>query len=97
MWKGISINSLLRLGLNILQINGGCEVGEIILYSNGCYSCNVVKAKLKDKNKVFTEVNDMHIIMELAKEHKMTTLPIIKVGGVYYSGAEARDWIEGLE
>ena len=50
-------------------------MSEIILYSNGCPKCNVLKAKLKEKNITFKENNNIEELISM----NIKTLPILKI------------------
>ena len=69
---------------------------EIKLYSNNCPNCIIVKTKLKGRNFKFEEVNDMDVIMDVAKDLKFSMLPFLQVGSEWYQGKDAIDWVEGV-
>lgn len=46
------------------------------VYGN-CPKCSLVKSKLKAKNIEYVEENNMDIIMEMGKLHKISSMPIV--------------------
>ena len=64
-------------------------MSEIILYSNGCPKCKVLKAKLEAKNIVFTENNNVQelILMDIK------TLPVLKVDENFLNFLTANEWV----
>lgn len=62
---------------------------QIILYSTHCPKCNVLEKKLKQKNILYEEVNDI----EIMKEKGYLTVPIIEVDGTSMDFKTASDWI----
>ena len=65
---------------------------KITLYSTHCPKCNVLKKKLKTKNIVYEEINDVEII----KEKGYLTMPILEVDGESMDFKKASDWINTL-
>jgi len=59
---------------------------EIVLYTNGCSRCSVVKAHLIGAGGDFIMVTDMDEIMKVAGEIGVSEMPILKVDGEFYSG-----------
>lgn len=53
----------------------------------------MVKSKLQEKNIEYTEENNMDEIMKVAKEHLFNMLPFVKVGGNWYQGSDAVEWV----
>ena len=49
------------------------------VYGN-CSKCSLVKSKLKSKNIEYVEENDMEIIMEMGRLHKISSMPIVDWG-----------------
>ena len=50
---------------------------QVILYSTGCPKCNVLKAKLDNKNIKYDVVSNVDIIM--SKE--ISTVPVLEIDG----------------
>lgn len=67
---------------------------KIILYSNGCPKCNVLKAKLKEKNITFAEENND--FKELISAN-IQSLPALKVNNNLLIYKEAIDWVNSLK
>ena len=62
---------------------------NIILYSNGCPKCKVIKSKLESKNIVFEETDDtQRIILEGYK-----TFPVLEVDGQFMDFVSANNWV----
>lgn len=61
----------------------------IILYSNGCPKCNILKKKLKDKNISYIEENDQKIMLDMG----LKTVPWLKVNEKLMDFYEANKWI----
>ena len=72
-------------------------MSEIILYSNGCPKCKVLKAKLEAKNITFTENNNIKELISM----NIKTLPMLKivkkinndVEEKFLNFVEANDWV----
>ena len=62
---------------------------SIILYSNNCPKCKVLKSKLNDKSISYKEENDMDEILKTG----FRALPLLKVNGEILQFKEANDWI----
>ena len=62
---------------------------SIILYSNGCPKCKVLKSKLENKKIEFTETKDF---LKLQNEG-FQSLPIMEVDGKLLTFVEANNWI----
>lgn len=62
---------------------------SIILYSNNCPKCKVLKSKLNDKSISYKEENDMDEILKTG----FKALPLLKVDGEILQFKEANDWI----
>ena len=65
---------------------------KITLYSTHCPKCNVLGKKLKTKNIVYEEINDV----EIMKEKGYLTVPILEVDGESMDFKKASDWINTL-
>ena len=63
---------------------------DIVLFSNNCPRCKILKAKLEQSNIEFKENNDV----ELMTQKGFTTVPMLEVDGVIYNFKEAVDWIK---
>ena len=62
---------------------------DIVLFSNNCPRCKILKAKLEQSNIEFKENNDV----ELMTQKGFTTVPMLEVDGVIYNFKEAVKWI----
>lgn len=67
----------------------GYFMSKIILYSNGCPKCNVIKSKLKNKKIEFTETDNFSEL----EETEFKSLPIMKIDGKFLTFVEANTWI----
>lgn len=63
---------------------------RVVLYSNNCPRCKVLKTKLEQNNIGFEENNDV----ELMAQKGFMTVPILEVDGVVYGFKEAVEWIK---
>lgn len=61
----------------------------VILYSTHCPKCNVLEKKLKEKNIVYEEVNDV----EVMKNKGYLSVPVLEVDGTNMDFKTANDWI----
>ena len=64
-------------------------MSEIILYSNGCPKCKVLKAKLEAKNIAFTENNNVEELIPMGYQ----SLPMLSVNVEFLYFVEANDWV----
>ena len=62
---------------------------NIVLHSTHCPRCNVLEAKLKQKNIVFEENNDVDLMIQKG----FAMAPILEIDGVAYNFKEAVEWI----
>lgn len=63
---------------------------RIVLYSNNCPRCKVLKTKLEQNNIEFKENNDI----ELMTQKGFTTVPVLEIDDVVYGFKEAVEWIK---
>lgn len=66
---------------------------EIILYSNGCPKCKVLKSKLESKKIEFTETDDFSKL----KDQGLQSLPIMEIDGEILTFVEANNWINNQQ
>ncbi|MGN1044207.1 MAG: hypothetical protein ACI4PR_05425 [Acutalibacteraceae bacterium] len=64
-------------------------MSNIILYSNGCPKCNVLKSKLESKKIQFKETNDFSKLEKIG----VKSLPIMEIEGEILTFVEANTWI----
>lgn len=62
---------------------------SIVLYSTKCPKCIILEKKLKAKNIIYEEVNDI----EVMKEKGFLTVPILEVDGVSMDFKKASEWV----
>ena len=62
----------------------------VILYSTGCPKCNILKSKLSSAGIVYTENNNVEIMLSKG----IDTVPVLEVDDKLLSFAEANDWIK---
>ena len=65
-------------------------MSNIILFSNGCPKCAVLKKKLLEQNIEFVENNNVEEMIKLNFEN----MPILEVNGVRMEFKEAVEWIK---
>lgn len=61
----------------------------VILYSNNCPKCQVLKSKLKSKNIEFEENNSVDEMLSLG----ITQVPYLMVNGRLLNFKDANEWI----
>lgn len=62
---------------------------NIILYTTHCPKCNILKAKLDEKNVSYTEIDNIEHMKELG----ITTVPVMSVNGSFLEFKAAVDWV----
>lgn len=62
---------------------------EIILYTTHCPKCNILKAKLDEKNISYTECDNV----EFMKDMGVTTVPVLNVNNELLGFKAAVDWV----
>ena len=62
---------------------------SIILYSNGCPSCNNLKLMLKKAEIEYIEKNDIEEMLTLG----ITQIPVLSVDGEMMSYEDAKKWV----
>lgn len=62
---------------------------KIVLYSNDCPKCQVLKKKLIDKNLTFVTKNNMEAVVNLGYR----TVPILVVDGEVMPFGDAVKWV----
>jgi glutaredoxin-related protein len=65
-------------------------MNKIILYSNNCPKCKILKEKLKDNHIDFTEENNEIIMLSKG----FVDVPVLEVDDTRYSFGEAVKWIQ---
>ena len=65
---------------------------KIILYSNHCPKCKILKMKLDEKKVVYEECNDMDIMME----KNFMSVPVLEVDGEIMNFNEAIKWVKEI-
>ena len=65
-------------------------MGKVILYSTHCPRCKVLELKLKQKDIVYEEINDV----EQMKAKGFNEAPKLEVDGTVYGFKEAVDWVK---
>lgn len=66
---------------------------KVILYSTHCSKCNVLEKKLKAKNIAYEEINDV----EMIKQKKYFSVPVLEVDDIVMDFKKANDWINAQE
>ena len=62
---------------------------QVILYSTGCPKCNVLKAKLDNKNIKYDVVSNVDIIMSKG----ISTVPVLEIDEQLLEFKKAVDWV----
>ena len=61
----------------------------IVLYSNDCPRCKILKAKLDQKGVEYQIVDDVALMISMG----MSMMPVLEVEGVRYEYNEALKWV----
>lgn len=64
----------------------------IKLYTTGCPKCEVLKAKLKQKNIPFDEINNMQPLLERG----FMTVPVLEVDDKFMDFSEAIKYVNAM-
>ncbi|MBQ6143544.1 MAG: hypothetical protein IJI84_03550 [Clostridia bacterium] len=64
-------------------------MSKIILYSNGCPKCKVLKAKLESKSIPFAENGNLEELVSMG----IQSLPVLNVDGTFLNFVKANDWV----
>lgn len=67
-------------------------MNKTILYSTGCPKCNVLKAKLKQKNVDYIENNNVGEMQKMG----ITTVPMLMINSDLLNFVEAVEYINSL-
>lgn len=67
-------------------------MNKTILYSTGCPKCNVLKAKLKQKNVDYVENNNVDEMQKIG----ITTVPMLMINSDLLDFVEAVEYINSL-
>lgn len=62
----------------------------VILYSNGCLNCEILKAELKRANIEYKECNDVDTMIKMG----LNEMPMLESNGKLLSLSEAITWIK---
>ena len=65
---------------------------KVILYSTHCPKCCVLEKKLRQKNIVYDEVNDIDIM----RKKGFLSAPVLEVEGTSMDFKTANDWINSV-
>lgn len=64
----------------------------MILFSNGCPKCKILKQKLDQKNVVYEECNDMDVMLSKG----FMSMPILEVNGEIKDYLNAVNWLKEI-
>ena len=62
---------------------------EMILYSNNCPKCKILKSKLNENNMAYIEFTDVAKMLEMG----FSVMPMLEVDGVIMDFGTANKWI----
>ena len=68
-------------------------MSKVILYSNDCPRCNILKKKLNDKGIKYIEVNDEKAMIEKG----FTYMPMLEIDNLIMNFSEANTWVNAQE
>lgn len=69
----------------------------IVLYSNDCPRCKIVKASLEEKNIPFEIISDMDQIIEISEKYGEKSLPFAVIEGEFYGSKKLQKWVISQE
>lgn len=64
-------------------------MNNIILYTTHCPKCNILKAKLDEKNISYTEITDINLM----RAKKILMAPVLEINGEILDFKPAVDWV----
>lgn len=65
---------------------------KVVLYTTHCPQCEVLEKKLKQKNIIFEEINDITVIRKTG----YLTVPLLEVNGNVMNFKAAIDWVNSI-
>lgn len=68
-------------------------MNDIILYSNNCPKCSIIKKKLDDKGIKYFEVNDEELMISKGFTH----MPMLEINNEVMDFSAANAWINAQE
>lgn len=66
---------------------------DIVLYSNNCPKCKILKQKLDNKNINYKEVNDINLMISKG----FNEVPLLEIDGEIYQFNKANEWINNFK
>ena len=69
----------------------------VVLYSNGCPRCNMVKASLDSKKIPYEIISDIDEIMAMAEKHGEKSLPFAVIEGNFFGTKDLQKWVIAQE
>ena len=73
----------------MLNIKEELVISKIILFSNNCQKCKILKMKLDQKQTTYEECNDVDIMIEKG----FMSMPMLQVNGETMNFNEAIKWV----
>ena len=68
---------------------------NVVLYTIGCKSCDILEKKLEAKNITFLRVSDKETL--IAKGFGDSSFPLLEVDGVVMSYKTATEWVNNQQ
>lgn len=65
----------------------------VLLYSNGCPRCKMVKASLEAKKIPYEVISDNDEILKVARENNELSLPFAIIDGTFYGAKDLQKWV----
>lgn len=65
----------------------------VLLYSNGCPRCKLVKASLEAKKIPYEVISDNDEILKVAQENNELSLPFAIIDGKFYGAKDLQKWV----
>jgi hypothetical protein len=68
---------------------------KIVLYTVNCPKCKVLEMKLRQKNIDFKTVSDADKVVEIGKQHGISSAPIMQIDSDYLDFSQAIKYVNG--
>lgn len=79
-------------GNEIVEAQEVIHIRKVVIYSNGCPKCNILKQRLNDKNIPYELVNDI----EIMKSKGFMSVPMLEVDAVILDFNNAVKWLKEI-
>lgn len=66
---------------------------KIILYTNHCPKCNILKKMLDDRNIEYSEFCDIEKMINMG----LSDMPVLSIDGQMYNFHDSINWVKGID